>query len=109
MSFVERFIILCPYLGVSTIGGFTVHVHVVYTCNYMYYIIYVWSAGITFEYCTRYSTHCQVNGCGLSLSCFNGHAVTSIIQQLMNGLTLIHVCVYTTMVYMYMYNIYFFG
>ena len=26
MSFVERFIILCPYLGGSTIGGFTVHV-----------------------------------------------------------------------------------
>ncbi len=28
MFYVERFIILCPYLKVSTIVGFTVHVHV---------------------------------------------------------------------------------
>ena len=27
MSFVERSIILCPYLGGSTIGGSTVHVY----------------------------------------------------------------------------------
>ncbi len=27
MSFVKRFIILCPYLGGSTIGGFTVIVY----------------------------------------------------------------------------------
>ena len=28
MSFVERFIILCPYLGESTIGGSTVLLYV---------------------------------------------------------------------------------
>ena len=29
MSFVERFIVLCPYLGESTIGGF----HLVPVCS----------------------------------------------------------------------------
>ncbi len=36
MFYVERFIILCPYLRVSTIGGYTVHVslmHTYYTCT----------------------------------------------------------------------------
>ena len=37
MSFVERFIILCPYLGVSTIGGFTVYI--ILYCIYNVYLL----------------------------------------------------------------------
>ena len=52
----------------------------------------VWSTEITLECCTRYSTHSQVDGCGLPLSCFKGHTVTrSIVQQLTNGLALRYV------------------
>ena len=41
MSFVERSIILCPYLGGSTIGGFTVYSCSIYCTddNILYHIL----------------------------------------------------------------------
>ena len=47
MSFVERSIILCPYLGGSTIGGSTVHAFEVSKMYYMYYK----SMGMMFSNC----------------------------------------------------------
>ena len=37
MFFVERSIILCPYLGGSTIDGSTVYRYVIYFCSILYW------------------------------------------------------------------------
>ncbi len=47
VSFVERFIILCPYLRVSNIGGFTVHLCMHSTCTYKI-LIFVLTFGNNF-------------------------------------------------------------
>ena len=52
MSFVERFSILCPYLGESTIRGFTVRMIELADGSWLFVLSYVFSETIKVGLCT---------------------------------------------------------
>ena len=82
MSFIERFIILRPYLGESTIGGPTVFVCTVCTyCMYcMYILLYVLYVHIVCIVCT-YCIYCVYIPCGSVV-----HIVSCAISKFPCGL-----------------------